>query len=67
MCAAYFENVIRVRVPRSLTSRLRQTANENCRLQSDIIREGIVLQIDRLARRRVPAPASDNIDPPEAA
>lgn len=59
-----FDDVLRVRVPASLSERLRQTADAYARSSSDVVREAVVIQLDRLSRLK---PANDDRQPPEAA
>ena len=58
-----YDDVLRVRIPSALSERLRATANQFARSPSDVVREAVVVQLDRLARR---IPGQD-MHPPEAA
>ena len=59
-----FQDTLRVRMPASLTERLRLTARRYARSPSDMVREAVVVQLDRLNRKASEPP--DN-DPPLAA
>jgi predicted DNA-binding protein len=62
-----FDEVLRIRVPASLSERLRMTASEYARSPSDVVREAVVVRHNELARRkRRELPESDCL-PPEAA
>lgn len=51
MRQAYFDSTIKFRLPSSLGERLRRVSADNARQPSDVIREAIVLQVERLSRR----------------
>ena len=44
-----FDDVLKVRVPSALSARLRTVAIAYARSPSDVVREALVLQLDRLA------------------
>lgn len=60
-----FDEVVRVRVPAALNDRLRTTADRYARSASDVIREWIVLQLDRLGHSQ--SVVDPDWRPPEAA
>jgi hypothetical protein len=59
------DNVLRVRVPISVSERLRLTATHYARSPSDVVREAVVLQLDRLSGQRLLIVEGNY--PPEAA
>jgi hypothetical protein len=67
MMCQNFHDVLKVRVPSSLSERLRATANQYARSPSDVVREAVVVQLNRL-RRRISFDGSDaDFNPPQAA
>lgn len=60
-----FDHILRVRVPSTLSERLKSTAEDLARTPSDVVREAVVVQLDRLARRKATIVNDDQ--PPEAA
>jgi predicted DNA-binding protein len=62
-----FDDMLRVRVPSSLSERLRATANHYARSPSDVVREAVVVQLDRLSRCKPFDGADTDFNPPQAA
>jgi hypothetical protein len=64
-----FDDVLRVRVPVSLNERLKRTASAYARSPSDVVREAVVIQLNRLGRRAPPTevPTTPHDLPPVAA
>ncbi len=52
----HFDDVLRIRVPSELSERLRTTATRYARSPSDVVREAVVVQLDRLATTNWPVP-----------
>lgn len=52
-----FDDVLKVRVPSALSARLRTAAYTYARSPSDVVREALVLQLDRLACLSASTPA----------
>lgn len=60
-----FDNIIRFRAPSSLVEKLKAAADQCARLPSDVAKEAVALQVERLSRRF--ASCGESVDPPEAA
>ena len=58
-----YDNVLRVRIPASLSERLQTTAAKYARSPSDVVREAVVVQLNRLSART----SDQDWQPPEAA
>lgn len=67
MHSGNFDAIIQLRLPSTLRHRLRLVATDNARKPADIVREGIMLQIDRLGRRKSFRPHDSGHEPPQAA
>lgn len=59
------DNIIRFRAPSSLVAKLKAAADQYARLPSDVAREAVAMQVERLTRRT--AGQGGDVDPPEAA
>ena len=59
------DNVLRIRLPSSLSDRLKQKAVEHGRTSSDVVREGLIIQLRRL-ERQLPS-CNSHTEPPQAA
>lgn len=60
-----FDNIIRFRAPSSLVTKLKAAADQYARLPSDVAREAVALQVERLTERSNRQISST--EPPEAA
>lgn len=67
MRASNYDDILRIRVPSSLTDRLRKTASHYARSPSDVVREAVVVRLDELSRRKPAAANDDGGAPPQAA
>ena len=60
------DNVLRIRLPSALSDRLKQKANEFGRTSSDVVREGLIINLRRLEAQEFGS-ANSNGEPPQAA